>query len=146
MALFRRPFKQYTKPGRLADVLALIQVLGLDEHAHRSESGLLRELQGAPDSASSWTSLASAHREFFRVEADGEHVVSLIARHVTPKNSNGIRDVTPEFVGRLLDSAIELHDRQVRRDDRWAFWVPVVVAMIAGLFSIVAAAIKQYLS
>lgn len=37
--------------GPLGDVLALIQVLALDEHAHRSEDGLSSELQGKPRSA-----------------------------------------------------------------------------------------------
>jgi hypothetical protein len=31
--------KQYLNSSRLADVLGLIQVLALDEHAHRSEGG-----------------------------------------------------------------------------------------------------------
>ena len=35
----------YAKQNRLSDVMALIQVLGIDEHAHRSESGLVEELQ-----------------------------------------------------------------------------------------------------
>jgi hypothetical protein len=48
----------YTKPSRLADVLALIQVLAFDPHAHRSESGINEEL-GQPDSsAQGWTALA----------------------------------------------------------------------------------------
>lgn len=33
---------QYLLPGRLADVLALVQVLAMDEHAHRSEEGVER--------------------------------------------------------------------------------------------------------
>jgi len=50
MGLRKRPFKSYLVPGRLQDVMALIQVLGLDEHAHRSEDGLQSELQGTPSS------------------------------------------------------------------------------------------------
>src|ERR1700731_59818 len=36
----------YLKTGRLADVLALIQVLALDTADHRSEEGLHGELEG----------------------------------------------------------------------------------------------------
>jgi hypothetical protein len=41
----------YLKPGRLEDVLALIQVLGIDEFTHRTENGLLDELQVPPQNA-----------------------------------------------------------------------------------------------
>lgn len=73
----------YLTPGRLVDVFALIQVLSLDEHSHRSENGLLEELQGPPISAESWNSVAKDHPEFFRVRKSGDHVVSLTARHVS---------------------------------------------------------------
>lgn len=142
--LFQRPLRNYTDPGRLVDVLALIQVLGLDEHAHRSESGLRDELQGNPRSATTWTEVAKEHPEFFRVKPTGEHVVSLVARHVTPKNERDVRYLSPDFIGRLLDAAIELHDREVRRAERWAFWIPVLVAIIAGMFSLIAIALKAY--
>lgn len=38
----------YLKDGRLADILALIQVLALDKDTHRREEGLAKELQGPP--------------------------------------------------------------------------------------------------
>ena len=37
---------EYLLPGRLADVLALLQVLAMDEQPHRSENGLASEFQG----------------------------------------------------------------------------------------------------
>jgi len=133
MGLRKRPFKSYTKPGRLQDVLALIQVLGLDEKAHRSESGLQDELQGVPRSTASWTELAQAHPEFFRVRAEGEHRVSLVSRHVTPKNEHDIRPLPAEFIGKLVQAAIDLHDRQVRRDERWAYWLPILGGLISAI-------------
>ena len=64
----------YTKPGRLLDVLALIQVLALDKHIHRSEDAIAaRELMGSPSSSESWTSLAKEHPEFFRVNTKLDH-------------------------------------------------------------------------
>lgn len=142
MWLRKRPFKSYTEPGRLQDVLALIQVLGLDESSHRSEDGLRSELQGIPRSAPSWAELAQAHPEFFRVRPEGEHRISLVSRHVTPKNENDVRELSPEFIGKLLQAAIDLHDRQIRRDERWAYWIPILVALIAGLFSLSAVILK----
>jgi len=43
--------RPYTKSGRLADVLALIQVLSLDTDTRRSMEGITEELQGPPTSA-----------------------------------------------------------------------------------------------
>jgi hypothetical protein len=58
--LFRNKsaMKKYSDPNRLADVMALIQVLALDEHAHRSEDGLQKELQGLPRSVKTWKEVA----------------------------------------------------------------------------------------
>src|SRR4051812_46834768 len=117
--LFQRPLKNYSEVGRLVDVMGLIQVLGLDQQTHRSEEGLRGELQGLPRSGGSWTEVARQHPEFFRVKPMGEHTVSLVARHVTPKDLSQLHQLSPEFVGKLLDAAIELHDREIRRTERW---------------------------
>lgn len=134
--------KQYLEVGRLGDVLALIQVLALDPHAHRSESGLQEELQGKPRSAESWEKLAAMHPEFFRVRKDGEHRVSLIARHVLPKTEQGTRELPSEFSGQLLTAAVDLHDRQLRRSERWTYLIPIWVALIAGIFAVLVALLK----
>ena len=123
----------YTKPSRLQDVLALIQVLALDRHTYRSESGLAEELQGKPGSAESWIALAREHPEFFRVRQQGEHVLSLVARHVTPKDEQGERELPPELIHKLLQTAIDLHDRQVQAKERWKSFIPLIAALIAAL-------------
>ncbi len=138
-----RQMLQYTKPGRLADVMALIQVLALDKSAHRSEDGLRHELQGVPRSASSWTQVAKEHPEFFRVAPEGKYNVSLIARHVLPRDEDDQRPSLPEdLVGRLLQSAVELYDRQIRLAERWTYLIPIWVALIGGVFAVVAAWVK----
>jgi hypothetical protein len=131
----------YTTPGRLADVLALIQVLALDKHIHRSEEGISkRELVGPPSSSPSWTALAREHPEFFRVAPTGEHVLSLVARHVLPEDESEERKPLPaDFTFRLLQTAIDLHDRQVTAASRWKDFVPVVAALIGGIFGTVSA-------
>ena len=129
----------YLEKDRLADVLALIQVLALDEHGHRSESGLTKELQGPPrsDSASSWSELARKHPEFFRASAGGEHPVSLIARHVTPRDAEGERGpLSSEYTSKLLELAVELHDKQFRRSQRWHVWVPVISTIVGGAITL----------
>jgi hypothetical protein len=94
----------YLKNGRLADVLALIQVLALDKHSHRSEDGLRDELDGPPHSAVDWEELAAEHREFFRVARGGTHRVSLVARHVTPDDEHGTAWLPYAFGHSVLDS------------------------------------------
>jgi hypothetical protein len=125
----------YTKSGRLSDVLALIQVLALDHYTHRGESGLIRELQGKPSSAESWRSLAAEHPEFFRVEKiESDHELSLVARHVVPRgDDDGTKKLPPNFAFQLLQTAIDLHDRQVNSAERWKSLIPLWAALIGGL-------------
>jgi|SRR5579863_83969 len=132
----------YTKAGRLQDVLALIQVLSLDDDAHRSESGLFRELQANPSSSTSWTTLASEHTEFFRIAGEERNSVSLVARHVVPRDEHGIRKLPSDFVHLLLQTAIELHDRQVSASENWKYLVPLGAALIGSLTTLLTLWIK----
>lgn len=130
----------YSLDGRLSDVMALIQVLALDKSAHRSEEGLKSELQGKPNSAGSWEGLAKQHPEFFRVRKYGKHTVSLISRHVLPE---GARNLPSELIGQLLEAAIQLHDRELERKFHWKIYIPIIVVVTAGIFTLVGAYIKE---
>ena len=124
----------YTKTGRLADVLALIQVLALDPYARRKETGIARELQGPPDSATNWFGLAKEHRELFRVSTGEEAGLSLVARYVLPHAEGQERPPLPsDFVSALLQTAITLHDRQVDAADRRKSFMPLWAALIGGI-------------
>lgn len=137
--------QRYLKNERLADVMALIQVLALDEKSHRSENGLVRELQGTPSSAQSWTQVASEHPEFFRVRETGTNRVSLLARHVAPEE-NGKRELlSSDYTGKLLETAVVMHDRQIRRKEEWKAFIPLVVALTAGFFTFFGIILKSWL-
>lgn len=124
----------YTKPGRLADVLALIQVLALDQSAKRTESGIAKELQGPPTSAADWFSLAGEHREMFRVDPQSAAGVSLVARYVLPHAEGEKRpQLEPDFVSALLQTAITMHDRQVQAKDWWKSLIPLWSAILGAL-------------
>ncbi len=145
-----RTMRRYEIPGRLSDVLALIQVLALAQHALRGEEGLRKALQGSPESAENWTAVAQAHREFFRLNVSGgtEFPVSLVARYALPWDERGARDpLSPEFTGQLLSAAIELHDREVKRAERWSYFMPVVGAFVgafvAGMLALLAALLRS---
>lgn len=135
----------YLAVGRLADVLALIQVLALDAKTHRSEKGLASELQGPPRSAENWPALAEKHPEFFRVRPEGEHRVSLIARHVGEREDEGIPRLPSDYTSKLLQLAMELHDREVKRSQGWHVWVPVGGVIIAGVFTLFGVWLKSVL-
>ena len=142
--IVKRP---YLKPGRLADVLALIQVLALDRYTTRSESGIRKELQGPPSSSTEWFVLASEHREFFRVNSESESGLSLVGRYVLPHETDEYREpLTADFVSVLLTTAIDLHDRQVSDAEAWKTWMPVWSSVISAIVSaVVALAVHHYL-
>ena len=132
--------RQYATPERLSDVMALIQVLALDKHAHRSECGLQKELQILPRSAPTWTEVAKDHPEFFRVQTGGDYPISLVARHVLlGQREGGAAHISADFVAGLLRAAIDIHDRQVRRCERWTYLVPIWVALIGAAAAVVLA-------
>ena len=135
MKIFKLPsrgLQSYTKPGRLTDILALIQVLAFDEYRHRSEKGIKEELQGKPTSTETWTKVAQEQPEFFRVHSDEDLGISLVARHVLPKNQDEKYVMPPEFVGQLLSTAIQIYDRQVKLDERWTYLIPIYVVLIGA--------------
>ena len=130
--------KRYLKSNRLADVFALIQVLAFDEKAKRSVNGIESELQGKPKSAESWKDIAIEHPEFFRLnkkeyerDKDDANAICLIVRHV--KNEILSSEMTTKF----FEAAIELHDKEHEREDRWKVWLPLLVAIITVLSSFV---------
>jgi hypothetical protein len=130
--------RPYTKAARLQEVLALIQVLSLDEYTHRSEPGMRDELQGSPVSSASWTDLAKEHPEFFRVKSDDKNI-ALVARHVMPRDGAGKKPALPsETMQKLFQTAIDLHDRQKAAADWWKPFVPVLIAAIFGTVSALA--------
>ncbi len=109
----------------------------MDKHGHRGEEGLKKELIGSPKSSESWTKLANDHSEFFRVDTDADHGVSLVSRHVTERNERGERDIlSPDFTKKLIETAIELYGIQKEHVERWKVWVPVIVVIVASAINI----------
>jgi hypothetical protein len=67
--------------------------------------------------------------------------VSLMARHVMPKDERGKRELPSDFTSILLKTAIDLHDRQIVRAYPWKAYVSIV---IPGVLVIVAALLSGY--
>lgn len=134
---FCRSKEKYLRKSRLEDVLALIQVLALDKNSHRSEDGLKTELPARPNSGDTWMQVAKEHQEFFRVVEGKNHPISLVTRHVSEDSCEKRPPLSPEHTQALLNAAIELHDRQIRRSQRWTVLIPIWAAIIGGIFVIV---------
>ena len=45
----------------------------------------------------------------------------------------------PNLVTKLIDTAIELHDRQLQRKEKWKVIIPMIVTIIAAMAAIVSA-------
>jgi hypothetical protein len=136
--------RTYLKENRLADVIALIQVLAFDKFYRRTVKALNDELQGKPKSANSWNELAIEHPEFFRViviKDDDEETatpkISLISRHVKLSNEERLTDtLSPDLAKKFFETAIQLHDIQKERSRKYLTWLPLLVAIIPTIFSI----------
>lgn len=140
----------YANEGRLQNVLALIQVLAFSPKARRTEIGVMGALKRAPQSgASSWIELAKEHPEFFSVrEVDGASVhVSLIARNAQQSIEDGVGDeikplLTNEVANKLMELAVQLHDKEAQRRDFWkTVVIPLVVGVVAATAAVTSAAI-----
>ena len=120
----------YTEPGQLQDVLALIQVLAFAPQPSRTVVQLTDALRTTPSSVE----VAGLHPEFFRVWGQNRDQVALASRHVA-EGGPGQAGFPADFAQHLMRTAIEIHDREARRRDRWALYLPLVIAIVGALGS-----------
>jgi|ERR1700674_1679427 len=142
-------YTSYANPQRLADIMCLIQVLALgDVDKDYGEHAPLHALGRQPTSGYDWKEIASAHPEFFlvdkkRVDKADHFTISLIARVIAAKRSDKHEALPSEFVAKMLEIAVNLHDRERARIDKWKPWlISILVAVIIGLSGIATASIK----
>ncbi len=135
---------------RLADVVAMLQVMGTYKFASREVDKWTESLGRPPLSATNWRQVFEQHPEFFRIR-DG--LVSLVWRRaserlydtVTGKEitrteadalSEDAREklsrapLTPEQVTSLIEVAIKLQTQAISRRQELRWWVPVLVGAI----------------
>jgi hypothetical protein len=98
-------------------------------------------LQGSPSPGlARWSDVAEQHPEFFRIVGKDRDSVSLAARHAAGENEED-RRLPLEFVQRLMKAAVDIHDRESRRSERRAVYLPLVIAIIRAVGSVVTALI-----
>lgn len=128
----------YLLRGRLQDVLALIQMLGYGTEPDLTPREICASLQDVGDDGKPtdgrlrhWELMARAHPEFFRVS--GKSVsISLTARFVAGASPSE-RVLKPEIVQHLMRTAVDIHDRETRRSERWTLYVPLIIAIIGAV-------------
>lgn len=147
-------------PGRLADLIAAIQVLGTYRFASRPSVKWETRLGRRPVSAPTWDALFVEHPEFFTKQGD---VVSLVLRRSMVRNFDTIEGRCLSFseasviaaqeeenggeqrlsrprlksaqIGQLVDIAIGLHESEIRHSQERRWWIGaalVLVGIIVG--------------
>jgi hypothetical protein len=58
-----------------------------------------------------------------------------VARHVLRKDNQGFRELPLDLTKKLIETAIELHDKEQERSSRWKVWLPLLVAIVTVLSS-----------
>jgi hypothetical protein len=154
----------YLKQGRLADLMAAIQMMAIHERYRRSSADWAELISGDSAKSSYWESIFADHPEFFRQSAAHQGDYALVWRRAgNSRYHRGIgkilqstevdnlsqeerrylsRPPVPEGqIKTLLDTAINLHQRAVEeyRDRRW--WVGPVTTIVNAAGSFVGALI-----
>ncbi len=145
----------YLKPGRLADVIAALQVMASAERPEREIAHWVLELERISDSPTiaRWTSVFLEHREFFvtyRLSPEANLKAALRWRYVfktfdsktgkeyTPaevpalpeeqRRSLTTRPLAGDQIQTLLNTAIGLHTRAIEELTSRRWWVPLITA------------------
>jgi hypothetical protein len=82
--------------------------------------------------------VAQQHPEFFRVAGQDRNSVSLAARHAIGDNE-AERSLPMDFVQQLMRTAIDIHDREAKRAEKWMLYLPLIIAVIGALGSVATA-------
>jgi hypothetical protein len=138
---------RYLIPGRLEDVLLLLQFLAHTERGFVLNSTIHRETGTGPASegATSWAAVTQEHPEFFRVtpgEAENKAVTLLVRAGGTKVDQERL---TRELLGSLVGIALQLHERQIRAAERRDRYLPLVVGLVTGVFTLVATLLPRLL-
>jgi hypothetical protein len=134
-----RASARYLVPGRLEDVVLLIQFLAADDREQVYDSTIRRELDVGPVSpgASNWAAVAREHPEFFRVSGEKDNkAIALLAKFAVRKSDE--RNPPDKLLTTLIDLAMQLHERQAKAAERGNALLPLWVALVAGAFTLLA--------
>jgi ABC-type phosphate/phosphonate transport system permease subunit len=139
----------YLKDGRLSDIIAAIQAMGVYPWAGRKE---WEKTLDTAKSAENWKDLFSEHPEFFRLSGEW---TTLRWRYTYDKtyDARSHRELNAEEIDKLLPDekdklthkpldagqiealirvAIELHSRAIAQEQEGRWWKPVWITALMG--------------
>lgn len=128
------PRNPYLQMGRLEDVLFLIQYLGLGKSYSLERDSKPDGVTPRSSADGLWVTVARHHPEFFRV-TDKDSVV-LAMRYYQRDGIGNPPPLTVQVVQQLVENAIALQERQVKRSEVWKDWGTFIAALVAALLSI----------
>jgi hypothetical protein len=154
----------YLIPGRLADVLAAVQIMAAAERPERKVKDWANELDRNRENSTveRWKSVFSDHREFFLVytlEGDNDLKAALRWRYVnklydsktgkeyTPEEKEALpkekqwslttKPLPADGVTALMDTAINLHNRAIEELGAARWWIPLLVIVVGGVITLI---------
>lgn len=149
----------YLQQSRLADILAAIQFMSLNERSSLSCARWAEGMSGDASKADHWRRVFLDHPEFFRKSPDNDDHYALIWRRALPRRYfrkadkmltmtqlEALPEADKAFVSRppvpeqqiktLIEIAVELHTKAREHHTDWRWWVPIVASFAGSLIAV----------
>lgn len=143
-------------PKRLADVIALLQIMGTYRYANRRVESWEKTIGRSPVSAETWDQVIGEHPEFFRLkdglailvwrrsydrsfdpDAGKAYTAEELERHESlpeeQQPSLTRQALTPDQITALIDSAIKMHAAAIAYSQEQRWRVPVLAGILGVL-------------
>jgi hypothetical protein len=149
----------YLKPNRLADVIAAIQFMGMNERSSLPVEQWADGISGEKNRGEHWRRVFDEHAELFRKSPNYVGNYALIWRRAMPrlfyrdenrlltniefKKLTGEQKklvsrppVPPDQIQTLIDVAIALHAKAHEQQRDWRWWVPIAASFAGSLLAV----------
>ena len=149
MCFKRKGFKSpYLKDGRLADVIAGLQILGSYKWASREAASWASKLDD-DSKTEKWREIFTEHPEFFRINGEW---ASLRWRHALDKDydpeneiivkrqdTKGLtrRPLDPAQIEALINTAVELHNRAIEHEKERRWLTPILFSFLGIVIGVI---------
>jgi hypothetical protein len=117
----------YLKKNRLTDVLWLLQILAIEDAAHRNIDTLYR--MRPPLSAETWQELAEEHPEIFRIATGAGVEISLYVRHY----NEGYQRLSDDLTIKMIEFVLKIYTSQIEHSRWWTYLITAGGAFIGSL-------------
>lgn len=149
----------YLINGRLADVIAAIQFMSMNERSSLRCEDWAEGISGDRTKSDHWRAIFDEHPEFFRRSPNYDGHYALIWRRAMPRrffrkesrmlsqaefdaltqNDKALVSrprVPDQEIRTLIDLAIELHAKAREQHTDWRWWVPIGASFLGSLVAV----------